>query len=313
MSLLFLMGGIMRGVITAAQLLALIKEGYKFDIIVGNSIGAVIAAYCMCGMGSFVRGLKLYIDESPKHIFVWKVWKVFLGCPIKIFRIADMETIYGLMDKGRYALDGCRLSQNLSKSNTKFFVGVTDENGCYKLLDFQQYGIAAIKASMSLYGKLNVGGKWYGDGGRYQLPIKQVLKQFPGVTHVLILANVPENEKTKISFSQRWNGFLEFIVPWKSSPAAKNAIREALRENALPSLPLINGGRYVGILYAPVKVGSFERNSKVLMAAFRVSYMETMKLLKQYEAGCPDIQPSFYIWPVSHLFQNKKMIAVKNN
>jgi predicted acylesterase/phospholipase RssA len=279
--LLFIMGGIMRGIIGAGQMFALVTKGYRFDIVVGNSIGAIVAAYCLCSTATLVKGLNLFIRESSKHIFVWKPWRFGLKRPV----IIDMDAIFNLIRRGEYSLDMGELFQNLNESGTRFYVGVTDEDGNYVLLDLRELGLEAILASMALFAKVEILGKLYGDGGRYQVPIKQILEHFKEVTHVLILANVLEEEKDKMTLGQLWNEAKELIVWWKSSRATRKAIKEALRKNTLNKLNDINSGRTIGVLYAPVKLDSLELDPRVLKKAFIDAFRGTLDILQKIEAG----------------------------
>lgn len=199
--------------------------------------------------------------------------------------IIDMDAIFNLIRRGEYSLDMGELFQNLNESGTRFYVGVTDEDGNYVLLDLRELGLEAILASMALFAKVEILGKLYGDGGRYQVPIKQILEHFKEVTHVLILANVLEEEKDKMTLGQLWNEAKELIVWWKSSRATRKAIKEALRKNTLNKLNDINSGRTIGVLYAPVKLDSLELDPRVLKKAFIDAFRGTLDILQKIEAG----------------------------
>jgi len=272
--MLFIMGGAMRGIWSIAQLKALLEYGYSFDVVVGNSVGAPVAAYYLAGERNFEAGLNFFFDEVPKRIK-----------PLRFWKIIDIEGIIDALRQGECALD----LKAVKRNPAQFFAEVADSAKKYHLLDVKEYGIDALKAAISiriLGGKpVGVAGAEYVDGGAYhQLPLGDLIKRFKP-TDILILPNVREKEMNTPGINQMISALKEMLGGKKSSWETRKAIELNMRKNALCASRLYRPEVNTAVLYPPetTKVSLLETKRSTLLKAYEQTLHETRKVLQLNE------------------------------
>lgn len=191
--LIYFPGGSLRGIHTTAMasalaMLNLLSNTFYF---LGNSAGAIIAAYATEGAQGLQRGARLFFDEalSKKQTNPWRFWRVM---NIK-------QTINAMMSRASSKYVG---NKALSEK-TNLYVTAMDKSGLLHIINpanADPCPSEAIRASISMQGicgqMVEVNGtKLFDAGGISALPLEEMILLFQP-TDVLILSNRPTKKAT---------------------------------------------------------------------------------------------------------------------
>lgn len=276
-SALVICGGAMRGVYGAGAGLALQLLGLHncFDVVIGISTGALVAAYFLDDLERGPDAVSIYYTECLDARFI-----NFTNWPV-----VNVDYIESVMRGGRRPLD----IQGILKHRSQFFVGATDwESGEGHFLDVKcakPEPLAAIKASLAITGlyrrPVMVNGRNFTDGSTaLPFPTRKVLQSFQP-TDMLVIANCSQ---AHASSSPSWtrkvltNLFTTGLSPKVRALAAG---RSGLWKENLEYLRGHTAN--VGILWGPDGVSQLTRNHTRLLATAEEGVRKTLAVFGQPE------------------------------
>lgn len=276
-SALVICGGAMRGVYGAGAGLALQLLGLhqSFDVVVGISTGALVAAYFLDDIEQGPEAVSIYYNECLDSRFI-----NFTKWPI-----VNVDYIESFMRGGRRPLDiGAIL-----KHRSQFFVGATDwESGEGHFLDVkcaEPEPLAAIKASCAiteLYRKpVMVNGGNFTDGSNaLPFPAKKVLQHFEP-TDILVIANCSQASASR---SPSWTRkVLTTLFTAGLSPQVR-ALAAGRSNLWTENLEHLRGHTAnVGIIWGPNDISQLTRNYDRLLATAEKGVRQTLTAFGQPE------------------------------
>ena len=208
-------GGGMRGVVSSGAIDALFQLGFDkcFDVIYGNSAGAINGAYFLSG--NITMGTSIYYESLTNRKF------------INFFRWPNIMNIHYLFDE--WILKGKLINlDNIINSPTILYISVTDTNTGQPFyfdnrIDDPVILISALRASSSTplfsTNKEIIDGKSYNDGiVSVGIPIIKAIKD--KCTHVVCLLTREHGYRKKHSNLTK---LFDDIILRKYSAAYKNA------------------------------------------------------------------------------------------
>lgn len=276
-SALIICGGAMRGVFGAGAGLALQRLGLHqcFDVVVGISTGALVAAYFLDDIERGPEAVAIYYNECLDKRFI-----NFARWPV-----VNIDFIEDVVRNGRRKLD----VQSILRHRSSFFAGATCwETGEGYLLDVKHAipdPISAIKASLAvveLYRKpVVVNGKQFVDGS-YALPFpaKRVADAF-NPTDVLVIANCSEKHaRNSHSLTRRILTKL-FTVGLSQSVRLLATGRQNFWTENLAYLQVHRAN--VAILWGPSSIGSLTRDRELLRQTAAEGARKTLAAFGQPE------------------------------
>lgn len=268
----------MRGVYGAGAGLALQLLGLHqcFDVVVGISTGALVAAYFLDDIEQGPEAVSIYYNECLDSRFInFTKWPV-----------VNVDFIEQVIRSGRRKLNVNGILQHRSK----FFVGATCwETGEGHLLDVKSANhpdpISEIKASLAvveLYRKpVVVNGRKFVDGS-YALPfpVKKIAEVFDP-TDVFIITNCSvEHARNSHSLTRR---VLTKLLTTGLSPSVRSLATG--RQNFwTENLEYLKGHTSsVAVLWGPSSIGSLTRNHQRLRQAAEEGVRKTLTVFGQPE------------------------------
>lgn len=260
---LLVLSGVMRGVYAGGQAIALDKAGFTdvFDVVVGVSTGAPVAAYFLAG--HIQEGLTVYWHECTSRKFI-SPRRGFIGR--RIVDIDYLASVFRGQTPRKVALD----QEALHRSRSRFYTATTcGDTGEGLFLDAKSSNpdpIEALRATIAMpwlsHGNVVIDGRRYLDGvGAMPFPVQDMLGFCP--TDLLVLANSPPQEKKGKAES--------FLLPFlldSFPPPVREAFltRHARFADELAFLRTQKECRF-SILWTDKAIGRFERNPNKLETA----------------------------------------------
>jgi len=265
-TLLFIMGGGMKAAYAAGQVSAMNEVGItadKVDIVVGASAGAVVATAYAGGPEQTERGIEMmcgplsskeFIDtKNPRRIYNKNVINLALAQNL-------MEGGQG----GQYAIDEEAVHRSLTELHYVVTEPAVDSSPLrVRFLDAKKLpsmtdGITATMSLPSLTGPIPVIDEQQVllDGALSPLPIFDIIREFPGVTDILILPQNPYKPNDKLEphvLSKIFSQLLQ-ITPLgniaKLHQMEKYLMASKTRREMLEFIQQITGVR-IGVMWPP--------------------------------------------------------------
>lgn len=239
-----------------------------FNTVVGDSAGAILAAYGLSGQTDIVQ--KLFFENANKFI-KWSKGKPSI----------DVDLIANLLKEGEFILN----VEAVLNSKPDFFIAVAGESGSCEFINAKDSKINLIdllKASMAspfFYGKkVEINGQSLADPLMDQLPLLQATRNF-SPTDVLVLENSSVNLRAK-----PYSKFLNTILSI-GEVGVINATNDFLdRPSYEKDFKTVDHDLHVnlGVLFPPKDsegLSALETRADVLRKSADVSKQKALKIL----------------------------------